>query len=110
MKNLVNKEGFIEYGIYEEPIDCINYKNFNLRTPSGLPVPGFLKKFKFNMFNFAGIAGSDIMAGLAVVDLKYNHSNFIINLIPGRLLLTKLIPEPYLGSGYQVSRFEIQIG
>lgn len=76
MKNLVQKNGLIKYGIYNEPIDCINYKDFKLKMPSGLPAPGFLKKLKFNMFNFIGITGPDIMAGLAVVDLKYVTNGF----------------------------------
>ena len=76
MNNLVDKNGLIKYGVYENPLDYINYKDFRLRMPSGLPAPAFLKNFKFNMFNFIGITGPDIMVGLAVVDLKYVTNGF----------------------------------
>lgn len=46
MNNLVKENGLIPYGIYDEPIDCVNYEDFKLKMPSGLPVPNFLKKSK----------------------------------------------------------------
>ena len=71
MKNLVNPEGTIDFGIYKEPVETINYKEYRLETPMGLGIPGFAKRFKFNQFHFFGLIGPDVMAGMAVVDLKY---------------------------------------
>jgi len=69
MQKLVNKEGFIDYGIYEEPVVDVNFKDYRLRTPMGLPIPGFIKRLKFNQFHFFGVMGPDLMVGMAVVDL-----------------------------------------
>lgn len=76
MRKLVNADGNIQFGLYDEPIGDINFRNYALRTPMGIPVPGFLKKFKFNQFHFFGIIGPDLMAGLAVVDLKLITNGF----------------------------------
>lgn len=76
MRKLVNLEGRIDYGIYDEPIEEVNYKAFKLRTPMGLPVPGPMKGLKFNQFHFFGVMGPEMMAGMAVVDLGMITNGF----------------------------------
>jgi len=76
MKNLVDQNGRIDFGIYKEPVETLNYKEYRLGTPMGFKVPGFLKRLKFNQYHFFGLIGPDIMAGMAVVDLKYVSNGF----------------------------------
>jgi uncharacterized protein DUF2804 len=91
MRNLVNQEGIIDFGIYKEPVETLNYKEYRLETPMGLRIPGFLKNVKFNQFHFFGLIGPDIMAGMAVVDLKFLANGFfyIYDRKTGDLLETK---------------------
>ncbi|OQY13521.1 MAG: hypothetical protein B6I31_00960 [Desulfobacteraceae bacterium 4572_19] len=76
MKKLVKSNGSIQYGIFKEPVDVINYLDFPLKTPMGMNIPQVLRRFMFNQFFFLGIAGPDIIAGIAVVDLKYLGNGF----------------------------------
>lgn len=76
MKNLVNSDGNIQYGLYDEPIAEVNYQDFQLETPMGLPLPKWYKKLQRNKFVFWGIVGADVMIGLAIVDLKYLTNGF----------------------------------
>ncbi len=76
MGNLVGDDGAVQPGLFKEPVTCINYLDYKLETPMGLPVPGALKKVKFNQFHFIGVMGPEIMAGLAVVDLKILANGF----------------------------------
>jgi len=96
MKNLVNPEGTIDFGIYKEPVETINYKEYRLETPMGLGIPGFAKRFKFNQFHFFGLIGPDVMVGMAVVDLKYltNGFFFIYDRKTGDLFETKKLAPP----------------
>ena len=73
---LINSDGKIDYGIYPAPISCVNYMDFDLRTPFGKRIPGWIKKYKFNQFHFIGISAADLMAGMAVVDLGYVTNGF----------------------------------
>lgn len=76
MRTLVNTDGIIDFGLYDEPVETINYRDYRLETPMGITVPGFFKRFKFNQFHFFGLIGPDLMVGMAVVDLKYLTNGF----------------------------------
>jgi hypothetical protein len=76
MRKLIQPDGTIPFGIYTDPLEEINYREYALRTPMGIPVPGFAKKMKFNQFHFFGVIGPELMAGLAVVDLKLVTNGF----------------------------------
>lgn len=76
MKKLVNPDGSISYGLFKTPVDRINYLDFPLKTPMGRRLFRWMKKIKFNQFVFAGIAGPDIIAGVAIIDLKYVANGF----------------------------------
>jgi hypothetical protein len=77
MGNLIAAKGQIIYGLYDEPVDCVNYLDYPLETTMGMRVPGFLKRYLANQFHFAGIIGPEIMMGMAVVDLKYLANGFL---------------------------------
>lgn len=77
MKNgLIDKYGHIDFGILHEPVDRINYEDYVLKTTAGRHRPGWLKKMLFKQFSFVGIDGPEVMAGAAVVDLKYAANAF----------------------------------
>ncbi|MFZ5571026.1 MAG: DUF2804 domain-containing protein [Thermodesulfobacteriota bacterium] len=76
MRKLVEQDGTIAFGIYDDVIGELNFGDYSLRTPMGLPVPGFLKSLKFNQFHFFGLMGPELMAGMAVVNLKLVTNGF----------------------------------
>jgi hypothetical protein len=76
MGTLIDDQGRIRWGIYDEPIERVNYLDYDLQTPMGLRLPKFLKRLLVNQFHFIGIMGPDIIGGLAVVDLKYLANGF----------------------------------
>ena len=69
MNRLVNPDGSIRFGIYDDVVEHVNYEDYHLETPMGRIVPGFLKKLKFNQFHFLGIIGPEVMVGMTVVGL-----------------------------------------
>jgi len=77
MKKLINKQGKVEFGLFDFPIDEINYKEYQLTTPMGMNLPGLVKKLIFNQFAFFGLTGPDFIIGMAVVDLKYLSNGFL---------------------------------
>ena len=65
MNNLVNYQRAKRFGLYDHKIDEINYQDYHLKTPMGIYVPSFIKRFKLNQFHFFGIIGPEVMAGMA---------------------------------------------
>ncbi len=76
MDNLVNEKGLIQWGIYNEPVNRINYEDYPLETPLGFRYPAALRNVLANQFHFMGIVGPDIIAGIGVVDLKLVSNGF----------------------------------
>ncbi len=76
MTKLVKDNGKIDFGIYSEPVDEINYRDYSLKSAMGASVNNILKKILPNQFVFFGVMGPDIMLGTAVVDLKYLANGF----------------------------------
>ncbi|MCD6586621.1 MAG: DUF2804 domain-containing protein [Desulfobacteraceae bacterium] len=77
MNRLINDQGNVKFGIFESPIDEINYKDFRMSSPMGFTTPQLFKKLLFNQFVFFGLTGPDVIIGMAVVDLKYLSSGFL---------------------------------
>ncbi|MDA8403348.1 MAG: DUF2804 domain-containing protein [Desulfobacteraceae bacterium] len=77
MKRLVNEAGQAAFGVFDTPVDEVNYKDYALSTPMGFRLPKIFNSLKFNQFVFFGLTGPDVMAGLAVVDLKYLSNAFL---------------------------------
>jgi hypothetical protein len=76
MDKLVAKNGAIDFGLISEPVDRINYLDFNLRSPLGRKRPLWLRKLLFKQFFFVGLNSPQISAGVAVVDLQYVANAF----------------------------------
>jgi len=76
MENLVNEKGQVQWGIYDETVNRVNFEDYRLETTMGLKVPAALRKVLANQFHFMGVVGPDIIAGIGVVDLKYLSNAF----------------------------------
>ncbi|MDM8525424.1 DUF2804 domain-containing protein [Desulfococcaceae bacterium HSG8] len=93
MNNLVDSEGSVQYGLYDTPVENINYEDYRLETPMGIPVPAVLKRLLINQFVFFGIVGPEFMLGMAVADLRFLANGFfyIYDRKTGSLTETKKI-------------------
>ncbi|HHO75862.1 MAG TPA: DUF2804 domain-containing protein [Deltaproteobacteria bacterium] len=76
VEKLVDEKGLIQWGIYSDPVERVNYEDYRLETPMGLKIPAGLKKFLANQFHFIGVIGPDMIIGIGVVDLKYLSNAF----------------------------------
>ncbi|RJP86578.1 MAG: DUF2804 domain-containing protein [Desulfobacteraceae bacterium] len=77
MQRLINDAGRVAFGVFDSPVDEINYKDYPLTSPMGFKWPGLFNGLKFNQFVFFGLTGPDVMVGLAVVDLKFLSNAFL---------------------------------
>jgi len=77
MDKLIDGQGRIRYGLYDQPVEHINYLDYPLQSPMGFTVPKLLRRVMANQFHFAGIIGPEIMMGMAVVDLKFVTNGFL---------------------------------
>lgn len=77
MNNLIDAQGRLRYGLYDEPVQTVNYRDYPLQTVMGHTIPKPLRGLLANQFHFAGIIGTEIMVGMAVVDLKYLANGFL---------------------------------
>ncbi len=97
MSNLVNSDGSVRLGIFDDPVTRVNFEDFLLKTSRGSPASRFRKKLLFKQFIFVGILGEDLMAGLAVVDLKYLANGFfyVFDRKAGSIVETKKLAPPF---------------
>ncbi|MBP8651493.1 MAG: DUF2804 domain-containing protein [Bacteriovoracaceae bacterium] len=100
MDTLVNGRGLVKCGIYNEPVHRINYADYRLETSMGMRLPHFLRRLLANQFHFIGIIGPELMAGVAVVDLKYLSNGFmyIFDRQTGEIMEAKAMGHPLSGT------------
>ena len=65
------------FGEIPQPVSEVNYWDFDFRTPMDKPVNGIRKRMAFNQFQFVGLMNEDIIAGIAIVDLKLISNVFV---------------------------------
>lgn len=80
MKNvsamLVKNKKNPTFGQIHQPVSEVNFLDYDLRTPMDKPVKGIRKRMSFNQFQFVGMMSEDIIAGVAIVDLKWMSNVF----------------------------------
>ncbi|MEZ4577513.1 MAG: DUF2804 family protein [Desulfobacterales bacterium] len=76
MNRLIDDQGRITLGIFPHPLKEINYRDYLLTTPMGSRYHPSSEIYGSTSLSF-GITGPDVIAGLAVVNLKYLASGFL---------------------------------
>lgn len=76
MKQLIDNRGQLQDGVFAEPVDDINYLDYDLRTVMDRPRLRLARRWRFNQFQFISAVGADWLFGLAIVDLKLVSSAF----------------------------------
>ena len=77
MKQLINTDGQVNLGFFENSPTTINFEDFDLRNNMDNPITGLRKKMGFNQFQFIGLTGDDFILGVAIVSLKWVSNCFI---------------------------------
>jgi len=97
-------------GVLSQPVDEINYLDYDLRTVMDRPRPALARRWRFNQFQFISAAGPGWVFGLAIVDLKLVGNGFfyLYDFASGQMLErsfmrplalgTRIEPYPELGS------------
>lgn len=96
VERLIAENGKIQYGLFTEPVGLINYTDYPLQSPMGRQWPAMLRRLKFNQFVFTGIIAPNVIAGAAIIDLKYLSSAFlyVYNRLTGEFLEIEKIGAP----------------
>ncbi|UZE96970.1 DUF2804 domain-containing protein [Alkalimarinus alittae] len=74
---LIQDNGSPIFGEIHLPVSEVNYLKYDLRTPMDKPIEGVRKRMAFNQFQFIGVMSEDIIAGIAIVDLKLVSNVFV---------------------------------
>lgn len=76
IKKLINAKGHIKPGVLDQPVDEINYLDYDLRTVMDRPRSKLARCWRFNQFQFVSVSGAGWVFGMALVDLKLLGSGF----------------------------------
>ena len=74
---LVDKHGRIHQGLFDHPVDEINYRDFRLRTPMGKEASAFKRWFGFNQFQFISAISPELIVCAAIVDVRIAVTSFV---------------------------------
>jgi len=76
---LINELGKPEFGIYYRPLERINVEDFDYRKVAPFPLSLFTKTSRsaIKRWQYMGFASSDVVVGMAVVDIGYVHTAFV---------------------------------
>ena len=74
---LIDTHGDVRIGIFPEPIDEVNYRDFDLRSPLGRPAGRLRRHFAFKQFQFLGALSETVVFGCAIADLKFLSTAFV---------------------------------
>jgi hypothetical protein len=76
---LINERGVPQFGIYYRPIASINLKDFDYRkvAPFPMSLSASTSRRAIKRWQYMGFASSEVVVGMAVVDIGYAHSAFI---------------------------------
>lgn len=75
-ERLITPEGDARFGVFDIPIDEVNHRDFDLRTPMGGRASALQRRMGFNQFEFLGAMCDDIVFGVAIADVKYAGTGF----------------------------------
>ncbi|WP_269619592.1 DUF2804 domain-containing protein [Zhongshania sp. BJYM1] len=74
---LIGPDGQPTYGLFEDGIQYINFRDYDLRSPMDRKLGRLAKHFKFNQFQFVALVSPELIVGVAIVDLKWVSNAFV---------------------------------
>lgn len=76
IKKLIDENGKVTAGIFDQPVEEINYLDYDLRTVMDRPRSRLARRWRFNQFQFVSAMGSGWVFGMALVDLNLVGNGF----------------------------------
>jgi len=97
---LVDAQGRLRSGVFEGPVDCVNYMDYDLRTSMDRPRSRLARQWRFNQFQFVSAMADNWLFGLAIVDLKLVSTGFfyLYDFGAGEMLETSFTQPLALGT------------
>ncbi len=77
LSKLIAANGQPCYGVLDKPVDLVNYRDFDLRNSMNRRRPAWSRYWAANQFQFVGLLGPELIAGVAIVDLKLVSNAFV---------------------------------
>ena len=75
-QTLIDAKGRFTPGVLDQPVETINYLDYDLRTVMDKPRSRLAKRWRFNQFQFVSAMAPGWVFGMAIVDLKLLGSGF----------------------------------
>jgi hypothetical protein len=75
-KSLIDDKGNVQVGVFPEPVDTVNYRDFALRSPMGGRASSLAQWLGFNQFEFLGVLSEEIVFGVAIANVRYAGTGF----------------------------------
>ncbi len=74
--SLITPNGAVRLGVFAEPIEQVNHRDFDLRSPMGRPVGALGRWLGFNQFEFLGGLCDQVGFGVALANVRYAGTAF----------------------------------
>ena len=76
---LINEKGKPAFGVYYRPFARVNLADFDYRRVAPFPLNLFAKTSRsaIKRWQYMGFASSEVVVGMAVVDIGYTHTAFV---------------------------------
>lgn len=100
LNKLIDAQGRIRPGVLSQPVDEINYLDYDLRSVMDRPRGRLVRRWRFNQFQFVSAMAPGWVFGLAVVDLKLvgNAFFYLYDFETGELQQQSLLRPLALGT------------
>lgn len=100
---LIDATGDVRVGIFPDPIENVNYRDYDLRSPFGRARGRLARHFGFNRFQFLGALSEDLVFGCAIADTRLVGTVFVYFYDPKSGIYEEKTFRPLLAQGI---RFE----
>lgn len=100
---LINAKGQFKPGVLSQPVDEVNYLDYDLRTVMDRPRSKLARRWRFNQFQFVSATGPGWVFGMALVDLKLVGSGFfyLYDFASGQMLERSFMSPLALGTAIE---------
>lgn len=96
---LIGPGGDLRVGIFDAPIEAVNYRDYPLRTPLGRRAGRWARHFRFKQFQFLGALAEELVFGCAIADIRYAATAFVYLYEPSSRRLVEHSFRAPLGRG-----------
>ncbi len=77
VERLIDAAGRVRVGIFREPVELVNHRDFALTNPFGHRITGLRRHLAFKQFQFLGAVCEELVFGCALADVKYAGTGFV---------------------------------